>query len=312
VSKFFSVRQLEHAAAYAVARAAATDVYIGCGLRGCDLGSYVRGGNDDVVAITGVWADIDATKLHSPRKYLPSLEATLEVIEAAPIRATAAVASGSGLQPWWLFTEPLLTSTPAGRAAAEHLLLGWQATLRRLIEARSATLDATQDLARILRIPGTINHKHQKPVSLLWTDGPRISAHELTQWVTEPPPRVSAVPPRAACSSFSIHADAVAPAGALSALLANDSRFARTWRRERLDLRDQSASGYDLALASCAARAGWTDQAIVDLLIAHRRMHGGRPKLRPDYFLRTLARARAHEAGGVAFEAAVTRGLKLR
>jgi hypothetical protein len=311
-SRFFPVQCLGEAAVYAVTHGAVTDVYTGCGLQGRDLGPHTRGGVADVAAITAAWADLDVVKPQATKPYLRSLDAALDLLEAAPIRPTLAVASGGGLHPWWVFKEPLFTATPTERAAAAHLVKGWQETLRRLAEARGATLDATHDLGRILRIPGTINHKHQKPVTLLWADGPRISPSDFETWLPELSPRAATVPTYTSTRPFVLRADAAAPAAALSALLANDSRFARTWRRERPDLRDQSASGYDLALASLAVWAGWSDQAIVDLLIAHRRMHRDRLKLRPDYFLRTLARARAHEAADAAFEAAVTRGLKLR
>jgi hypothetical protein len=48
-----------------------------------------------------------------------------------------------------------------------------------------------------------------------------------------------------------------------------------------------------MSLATLAAYADWTDQEIVNLLIAHRREHGNPQKaLRSDYLQRTLARAR--------------------
>jgi hypothetical protein len=47
-----------------------------------------------------------------------------------------------------------------------------------------------------------------------------------------------------------------------------------------------------MSLAHRAASAGWSNQEIVNLLIANRREHGGEPKLREDYYRRTIARAR--------------------
>ncbi|MHC4834260.1 MAG: AAA family ATPase, partial [Planctomycetota bacterium] len=60
------------------------------------------------------------------------------------------------------------------------------------------------------------------------------------------------------------------------------------------DLRDTSASAYDLSLATIACLAGWRDQQVADLLVASRRTHDGHAgkALRRDYVVRTLAKAR--------------------
>lgn len=56
-------------------------------------------------------------------------------------------------------------------------------------------------------------------------------------------------------------------------------------------MRDQSGSGYDLALANFAAGAGWTEQQVVDLIIHHRRIRSQRPRTALDYFQRTISKA---------------------
>ncbi|HEY0376412.1 MAG TPA: phage/plasmid primase, P4 family [Pyrinomonadaceae bacterium] len=57
---------------------------------------------------------------------------------------------------------------------------------------------------------------------------------------------------------------------------------------------DGSASSYDMALANYAARAGWTEQEIADLIIAHRRTHNAKPKADlQDYLARTITEARS-------------------
>ena len=75
--------------------------------------------------------------------------------------------------------------------------------------------------------------------------------------------------------------------------LMQGNRFAQTWGHARSDLQDQSPSTYDMSLASQAVGAGWTDQEVTDLLIAHRRYQKVDLKLRLDYYQRTLANARA-------------------
>lgn len=81
------------------------------------------------------------------------------------------------------------------------------------------------------------------------------------------------------------------------ALCENDPKFKKAWLRKRTDFTDQSPSVYDQSMATRAAQASWTDQQIVDLLIASRRKHGDDLKLRQDYYQRTIRQARASAAG---------------
>ncbi|HYP14126.1 MAG TPA: hypothetical protein VEQ63_09395, partial [Bryobacteraceae bacterium] len=70
-----------------------------------------------------------------------------------------------------------------------------------------------------------------------------------------------------------------------------DKRFEKTWLRQREDLKDQSQSGYDMALAGFGAGIGLSEQQMVDLMIHHRRIHSQRPRTRLDYIQRTIAKA---------------------
>jgi hypothetical protein len=95
-----------------------------------------------------------------------------------------------------------------------------------------------------------------------------------------------------ASESLILDPNAEPPFDKFEALCANDSHFSRSWAHQRTDLGDQSQSSYDMSLASLAARVGWSDQEITNLLIANRRKHKADLKLRPDYYRRTIATAR--------------------
>lgn len=84
-----------------------------------------------------------------------------------------------------------------------------------------------------------------------------------------------------------------------------DMRFKNTWLRQRHDLRDQSQSGYDLALADFGVTAGLSEQQIVDLIVHHRSRYSQKQRTRIDYFQRTIATASRWNAGGTAFTAPV-------
>jgi hypothetical protein len=92
---------------------------------------------------------------------------------------------------------------------------------------------------------------------------------------------------------FEIDPNAQPPGVKHGALMVNDDRYRQSWEHTRSDLGDQSMSSYDMSLSTIAAYAEWTDQEIVNLLIAHRRERGNPEKaLRSDYLERTLQRAR--------------------
>lgn len=139
-----------------------TDCYVGCGLRGKSHGTGERGGSDDVVGIPGVWMDVDFqdAAAHKGDKYPADAEAALAFLETdLELKPSLVVHSGHGIQAWWLFAEPWIFDGEPERKQAAELSEAWQS----FVFARGAKhgwrLDKTADLARVLRIPGTINGK---------------------------------------------------------------------------------------------------------------------------------------------------------
>jgi hypothetical protein len=83
----------------------------------------------------------------------------------------------------------------------------------------------------------------------------------------------------------------------LDAWMRDDMRFRNTWNRLRHDLKDQSQSGYDLALACFGVDAGLPEQRIVDLIVHHRSLFARSQRTRVDYFQRTIAKANERTGG---------------
>lgn len=88
-------------------------------------------------------------------------------------------------------------------------------------------------------------------------------------------------------------ADANPPIDLLMKLWEN-TNFRATFEHKR-ETKDGSPSSYDMALARIAATAGWPDQAIVDLIIYHRRAHEYDKLDRLDYYQRTIFNLRTDE-----------------
>jgi len=271
------------------------DVYVGAGL----YRHPRRGSAKDVSAMVGLWADIDLADVVHKKANLPRDEADAKKI-LLRLRhwPSIIVHSGHGLQCWWLFEEPLGIEAEADRRFAMALAKGWTDCVRK--QARAAggwDVDATGDLARVLRLPGTVNRKSSPAIRVrvlepeaLNGNVVRYDVEDFREFagVAQKQPEI-----QGEMAPLRLDPDATPPASKFACLLANDEKFRRTWERNRPDLQDQSPSAFDMSLASIAAADGWEDQEITDLLIAARRMHRDELKLRRDYYRRTIARARS-------------------
>ncbi len=282
------------------------DVYVGVGLQRHDLGRGERGKAADVTGLCGLWADIDiAGPGHESAKvYPPTEDDALSLLDAVE-EPSLVVNSGHGFHVWWLFSEPWVFADASERQQAAQAAQALSRHLQDAATARGWQLDSTADLSRVLRIPGTHNRK-AAPVEVwlspLLADGVlRYDRHQLmTKYAqTSPPPLRLVRPPTGAGAAqeqdeegFIVNADALPPHEKLAALREVDPKFAAV-----LDHRKAfpSASERDLAIANVLVSAEMTDQEIVDTLIATRRQHNDREKLRPDYFGRTIAKARQQD-----------------
>lgn len=272
----------------------AHDVYIGVGLRSRDHGASSRGGANDVIGLVGLWADIDIVDpTHKKANLPPDEDAARALLDELPLAPTLLVHSGHGLQAWWAFSEPYLFDSAEERGRVAGIARGWHERLKAAAKAHGWDVDSVWDISRVLRLPGTVNRKGVPvPVCLLEAGGPVYGGPgDFANHIARSPlPERTA--PAPAVADTTLDGAAEPPAGKFSALIENDKKFRGSWRRERRDFQDQSASAYDLSLATIAARAGWQDREITNLLIASRREHGDDLK-RPDYYQRTIQRARS-------------------
>lgn len=129
--EFYGIRESVRAAQRIVALGERTDVYIGVAPR-----REHRGGRDAIERAHVLWADCDS----------PEAIVALDGFDPPP---AIVVHSGSGRHAYWPLLDPL---SPAHVERAN----------RRLAHALGADLRAT-DAARILRPPGTFNHKRSEP-----------------------------------------------------------------------------------------------------------------------------------------------------
>lgn len=137
-----------------------TDVYIGVGAR-----EQHRGRREDVAPTAMVWADCDTPE---------SIQALQEV--SPPPTMIVKSGTGENAHAYWALTEPVSHDT-------------LEETNRAIADTLGADRKST-DAARILRPPGTSNHKHDpsQPVQLTEHTQNRYDPQEIIQALPEPAP----------------------------------------------------------------------------------------------------------------------------
>lgn len=156
----FELPATDDAAEYAEERAEAVDVYIGtCPYREVERGK--RGKEEHAGALVATWLDIDIEGPAHKGKTRPAkdLAAALELLSKGPKPPTVVVHSGHGLHAWWALGTPMLLASGEDRKRARRVTDGWIALYDRIAKGMGFDLDPVGDLARVLRIPGTFNHK---------------------------------------------------------------------------------------------------------------------------------------------------------
>lgn len=107
----------------------------------------------DVCYLPAVWCDVDD---------VPESEGISRFMDL-PYLPTAIVRSGGGLHGYWIFREPVLI-TDQNRAQIKKLLHALALATNGDVKCR--------DLARIMRLPGTVNTKPERnyaPCKVIWT-----------------------------------------------------------------------------------------------------------------------------------------------
>lgn len=146
---------------------ASEDVYFGIGLH-ARAAQEGRGDETDVIALPGLWCDLDiADAVHRVTTLPPTIEA-VEVLlaHACPFAPSIVIHSGHGLQAYWLFREIWTLDTPEERCAAKTLCHRLQQSIQVLAKDQGWHVDSTFDLARVFRLPGTYNRKRE-PIPVL-------------------------------------------------------------------------------------------------------------------------------------------------
>ena len=113
----------------------------------------------DIIGIPALWADVDIFHAAHAKQNLPrtAQEAYTLIPEFLP--PSIVVHSGHGLQFWWLLRECWYFDTPEEKRRAQELLTRLQGLIRQRAQSQGWHVDSTQDICRVMRLPGTLNIK---------------------------------------------------------------------------------------------------------------------------------------------------------
>lgn len=143
-------------------RALTEDVYVGVGMAhpGAMWKTNQRCRSEDIYALPGLVADVDIMDpVHKKQNLPPNEDSARDLLDSMPLAPTIIVHSGHGLQAWWLFDEPWIFKNDTERQQAQQLMKNVNDALKALAAEQGWDVDAVWDLARVMRVPETWNHK---------------------------------------------------------------------------------------------------------------------------------------------------------
>lgn len=145
------------------------DVNVWFGICPVRPGTAGRGKAEDVTRLPALWADLDVKPggcpdMDTARAIIDDLSMMLNV------RPAAVIYSGHGLQPLWAIDVEDGDITDDNRAAMQTLLRRWGRLVAHVADLHHSAVDSVYDLPRILRAPGSVNHKSDPVAVLTLTD----------------------------------------------------------------------------------------------------------------------------------------------
>ena len=123
--------------------------------------------------------DIDVSDPKKPDKHLPrTKEEALTLLEGFALKPSYTLSSGNGVHAYWALGEEIVIETEEQRKEAQELVRAFYRGFGAF--ASPYEFDATHDLSRMLRFPGSLNFKD--------TANPKV-----VEFLTENPERIYTV-----------------------------------------------------------------------------------------------------------------------
>lgn len=153
-----------------------------------------RGDESLAVMAPAVWIDLDASAPYRRREGLAPIDWILDTLLPSLTPAPSIVVnSGGGIHAYWLLDTPARLASDSDRAAFKTAVHRFQSAISaRLLAAGYLAADPTQDLARILRVPESLNVAAEEVVTILSLDPER--RYTIADLLAEAPEVPAAAP----------------------------------------------------------------------------------------------------------------------
>jgi hypothetical protein len=159
--------------------------------------SAIRSQNEYIAALNCLYAEFDA------KDFGHSLDATLAHVRGLAVPPSVLVASGGGFHTYWLLDEPFVLDTDKARERAVDVQARWT----RFVGGDKAA----KDIARVLRVPGTLNYKYEPARLVTFVDADYSRTYTLDALhatLPAPAPRTARAP---RTNAPACHTDALPP-----------------------------------------------------------------------------------------------------
>ena len=163
-SESFALSDMAQAVDAAMKYSPTDNVFFNLGIQEKPPAPGKRGSADGVGVIPCLWNELDIKGPGHKADDLPaSIEEVLSLLEEYGLSPSGIVHSGGGLHCYWFLENPIEVHSDMDLKLAKELCASFQDSLRKVMKKRCWVLDPTADLARMLRVPGTLNHKYNPP-----------------------------------------------------------------------------------------------------------------------------------------------------
>lgn len=164
-----------------------SNVYFGVGLRKPGLNVSQRGAKNDVAVLTSLFVEIDIDTGNHKKSNLPTYDEAKMVLNSFNLEPSIVNHSGGGIHVFFNLDEPIYLESEEDRQQAAKLLKRLENVIHALLQRKGKVADSVAELSRVLRPPGTLNHKYNPPreVKTIHFKENRYSQEEILETIEE-------------------------------------------------------------------------------------------------------------------------------
>lgn len=180
----FSINNIDEAVKFALEHSNEYNLCFNVCLQKQPPPSGKRGKAEGAYVMPGLWMDVDikGEGHNTDKNYPENEEVALDIVNGLPWgRPSIVINSGGGFHVYWLFNEPWVLANDQDWKRAASLSARFQKYVINRAKENNYELDNTSDLARPLRVPGTINHKYGKIVKIVTNEGYRYNPEDFEE-----------------------------------------------------------------------------------------------------------------------------------